>query len=246
VGGVGDLLEAVFSGPDPRPLHAVVHERCDRATAERVGEAFARARPPDGIPLSAKLVMIPFAVLVSLPTLVGTKLRRKGPEPGDESDLTVWLDSSGRARAERSWESPSGPQRRVSVMTVGSGTGGLPPIAGSLRRPPHWPAPTEADVERLFGRGLLREILAGLDLEPVGDGEVAGRPVAVVRAVRRGPDSLWPHWLAFGADSYQLGVDREYGTLLSVKAFDGDTPYEEITVTGIDYGRPVDPALLDA
>jgi hypothetical protein len=242
VEGIGELLGVIFSGPDPRPVHAVVRERCDRVAARRVVEAFgeAQGKGRGDVPRVLWYPAILLGVVVSLPATVAGKLRRRAPEPDAESELTLWLDASGRARAERSWESADGP-RLVSVMTVGWGTGGIGPIWG---RPSPRAMPTAIDVERLFDRGLLREIVAGLDLERVRDDDVAGRPVTVVRAVRRRPESLWPEWLPFGADRYELGFDREYGTLLAYTAFAGDTPYEEATATRVVYGEPIDPAIL--
>jgi hypothetical protein len=245
VDGLGDLLDVIFHGPDPRPVHAVFRERRDLQAMRRVAEAFAEAegKGRGDIPRVLWYPMVVVGVVVSLPFMAVDKLRRKQPEPGPDSELTVWLDASGRARAERSWESPQGPQRLVSVMTTGWGTGGIGPLSGRLESRSQ---PSAVDVERLFDRGLLREVAAGLDLERVRDDDVAGRPVTVVRGVRRGPESLWPEWLPFGADGYELGFDREYGTLLAYKAYEGDTPYVEVTATRVVYGEPIDRTLLDA
>jgi hypothetical protein len=248
VDGIGALLDVIFHGPDPRPVHAVLRERRDAQASRRVAEAFGEAEANGRGDVSRLLwyPMVVVGVVVSLPFMAIDTLRRrlrpKKTEPGPDSELTVWLDTSGRARAERSWESPAGPQRLVSVMTTGWGTGGIGPLRGLLT-PQGTPA--AVDVERLFDRGLLREVAAGLDLERVRDDEVAGRAVTVVRGVRRRPASLLPELLPFGADGYELSFDREYGTLLAYKAYEGDTPYVEVTATRVVYGEPIDRSLLD-
>jgi hypothetical protein len=244
VDGLGDLLDVIFNGPDPRPVHAVLRERRDAQATRRVVEAFgdAEANGRGDLPRVLWYPMVVVGVVVSLPFMAIDKLRRKKPERGPDSELTVWLDPSGRARAERTWRAPGGPQRLVSVMTTGSGRRGIGPLGGRLTLRD---GPTAVDVERLFDRGLLRDVAAGLDLERVRDDEVAGRPVTVVRGVRRRPESLLPEVLPFGADGYELTFDREYGTLLAYKAYERDTPYVEVTATRVVYGEPIDPSLLD-
>jgi hypothetical protein len=68
--------------------------------------------------------------------------------------------------------------------------------------------------------------------------------VVVVRALRRRPDGLWPHWLPFGAESYQLSFDREFGSLLEFRAWADGLVYESVVVTEITYGAQIDPRLL--
>jgi hypothetical protein len=243
VDGVGELLDVIFSGPDPRPVHAVVRERRDPEAARRVVEAFGKAQGGRGdVPRVVWVAMHALAAVAWLPAMVADRVRRTRPEPGPDSELALWLEPSGRARAERSWESADGRQRVVSVMTVGWGKSAIGPLWGRLDSRAQ---PRAVDVERLFDRGLLREMVAGLDLVRIRDDEVAGRPVTVVRAVRRRPESLQPEWLPFGADRYELSFDREYGTLLAYAAFDGDASYEQATAIRVVYGEPIDPAILD-
>jgi hypothetical protein len=120
-----------------------------------------------------------------------------------------------------------------------------PEWSGPRGRPARWPAPCVNDVERIFSHGLLREIIACLQLEMLREDVLAGRPVVVVRAVRRRPDGLWPHWLPFGAESYQLSFDREFGSLLAFRAYADGSVYESVAVTEITYGAPIDQHLLD-
>jgi hypothetical protein len=149
----------------------------------------------------------------------------------------VWLDAAGRARVARIWA--GGAERRVSVvrLTVNE----MPELDWST---PPYPTPRGDDVERLFAHRHLREILTELTLEHVRDDELAGRPVVVVRAERRSPVGLWPHWLPYGADEYELLLDREYGHLLGFVARADGAGYEGLVVTEITYGVEIDPALL--
>ena len=66
---------------------------------------------------------------------------------------------------------------------------------GEHGRAGRWPTALATDVERLFSHRLLREIIASVTLETLREDEAAGRPVLVLRAARREPLGLWPHWL---------------------------------------------------
>jgi len=253
VSSLGDVLELIFARLDPGvSVYAVVHEQHDREVAERVGEQFMKDHPGLGsVPKIVWLMAAPVMAVETARSLVG-KIRHplRLPEPARHSELTVWLDASGRARLERTWQTPGGRQRLTSVVVMGLPAWGRderplgPRLAGARGQPERWPAPTVNDVERLFSHGLLREIVACLELETPHEGEVAGRPVVVVRALRRRPDGLWPHWLPFGAESYQLSFDREFGSLLEFRAWADGSVYESVVVTEITYGAQIDPRLL--
>jgi hypothetical protein len=251
---LGDVLELIFARPDPAvSVHAVVHEQRDREVADRVGEQFIKDQPGlRSVPKIVWIMSIP-ALAVATWKSLGEKVRRRRSvsEPGGDSELTVWLDASGRARVERTWQTNGGRQRLTAVGAIGFPRRGgderlvEPEWSGPRGQTARWPAPTVNDVERLFSHGLLRDIVACLELTTPREDEIAGRPVVVVQATRRRPDVLWPHWLPFGADSYELSFDREFGSLLAFRACADDYVYESVGVTEIAYGAPIDQRLLD-
>jgi hypothetical protein len=148
-------------------------------------------------------------------------------------------------RLERTWQTNGARHRLAAVGEMGfpraeatSGYSG--PSGWPQGQPARWPAPTVNDVGRLFSHGLLREIVACLELETLREDAVAGRPVVVVQAVRRRPNGLWPHWLPFGADRYELSFDRKFGSLLAFQGCGDGSVYESVAVTDITYGAPID------
>jgi hypothetical protein len=254
VSSLGEVLELIFARPDRGvSVHAVLHEQRDREIAKRVGEQFMKEQP--SLRSAPKIVWLMTAPALAVATGMSLveKIRRPPPvpEPGRESELTIWLDASGRARLERTWDTHGGQQRLTNVVAME-----FPPRVRDHRlvelewpglrgQPGRWPTPTANDVERLFSHGLLREIVACLELETLRDDEVAGRPVVVAQAVRRRPDGLWPHWLPFGAETYELSFDRDFGSLLAFRARADGSVYESVDLTEITYGAPIDQRLLD-
>jgi hypothetical protein len=120
-----------------------------------------------------------------------------------------------------------------------------PGWSGESWRAGRWPNPAADDVDRLFSHKQLRDVIACLTLKTLRKDELAGRPVLVVRAARRQPWGLWPHWLPYGADDYELAFDREHGHLLGLQARASGAVYEDVAVTRITYGAPIDRRLLD-
>ena len=251
--GLGDVLEVIFAKRDTAvDVHAVVRERRDGEVAQRTAERFVKSLPRQSLPLMVKVMMVP-ALAASAWWWLGDRVRREPdqPVPPGESELTVWLDASGRARVERSWPTTGGTERLIGVVQTGGPADWPrgPMVEPGWRREPgragRWPTPSAADVERLFSHQQLREVIACLTLETLREDEAAGRPVLVVRAMRRKPLGLWPHWLPFGADDYELAFDREHGHLLGFQAHAGGAVYADIAVTEITYGAPIDQRLLD-
>jgi hypothetical protein len=245
--GVGDLLELVFATPDPTvSVHAVVREECDRDVARQVRDRFMKTEGKPTVPKGVWLLAAPVFALGAVDWAVD-KVRRqpRRPQPERVSELTVWLAPSGRARLERAWEGLDGHHRLTTLASLDDtfSDGGMPrfwPVRLD-KEAVHWPTPNANDVDRLFSRKLLRQILAALDLDVIGEDEVAGRPVVAVRAVRRRSEpSLWPHWLPFGADDYELRFDRQFAHLLAIQGRADGNVYEEILVTEITYGAPID------
>lgn len=246
---LGDVLELIFASPDPAvAVRAVIEERDDAETARRVAEAFANQHLRADLPLAMKALAVP-ALAVAGGMAVLDRLRGRRPEAArpPESELRIWLDASGRARAERTWPGPTGPESRTAVTAIGADNECDSPLPAISELPfghvDRWPTPGAFDVERHFDRGLLRHILAGLDLRSARDGVLHGRPVVAVDAVWR-RQRLGSIWLPWGADSYELSIDREHGHLLAYAARARDVVYQRATVTEIAYGEPIDPALL--
>jgi len=102
--------------------------------------------------------------------------------------------------------------------------------------------PTE--FQRHFGRGLLRECLAALTLEPVGRCEVAGTSCLKVRAIKIPGAQLWPHWFAWEAADFELAVHVERATLLSIVGLVDGKPVESHEVLDVSYDEEIDPALF--
>lgn len=160
--------------------------------ARRVAESFFKSQPQQSVPLVVKAMMIP-ALAASAWWWLGDKVRREPdqPAPPGESQLTVWLDASGRARVDRSWPTASGTERRGAVVQIDR-----PADWPSGRMVEgRWPTPIATDVKCLFSHRQLREIIASVTLETLREDEAAGRPVLVLRAARREPLGPWPHWL---------------------------------------------------
>ena len=65
-----------------------------------------------------------------------------------------------------------------------------------------------------------------------------------MEGVARQPHRLWPHWLPFGAESYELAFDREFGSLLAFRGRADGAVYEDVAVTEITYGGPIDEGLF--
>jgi hypothetical protein len=250
---LGDVLELIYAGPDAAvTVHATIDERRDEAVARRVADAAHadRARVQD-MPFMIRVMIVP-AIALAFGRSLGERLRRSPalPSPGPESQLQIWVDATGRARIERSWEGPDGHEELTTITATGRtaagpfGDGPSDPAWSPIGRPLRWPLPTAIDAERHFDHGLLRQIVAALELRAPRDDEVAGRPVVVADATRRRPEALWPQWLPFGAEGYELAFDCEHGDLLAYRAQADGAAYESATVTGITYGEPIDPDLL--
>jgi hypothetical protein len=248
---LGDVLELLFARTDPTgPVHAVIEERYDAAAATRAGDTLSAEMSHElsgTMPAAVKAMVAPaMATAVAFTAWSGVSQRlRRAPKPPPRSGasrLEVWLGSSGQARMERTYTTADGPATATSSVMIddarSGGGGGLPAWPKPGDPSGRWPVPGPTDVERHFSHLLLRRIVAGLELQAPREGEVAGRPVVVAHAVRRGMDGPWPHWLPFGADGYELSFDRASGDLLAYEArLDGAT-CESATVTSVTYGEP--------
>jgi hypothetical protein len=246
VAGLGEVLEVIFARPDAAvAMHAVVHERRDPAVARRAYKHSAKQLPDSASPTWIRVMTAPLLALEGLGR-IAEKVRREPQEPVSESELAIWLDASGRVRLERTWSSPEGAEQVATVVTTMGDELGLREAWRIRRDPQARYQPTAIDARRLFDRELLRETVSCLVLEAPHEGEVAGRQVVLVDGVLRQPYWRWPHALPFGAERYELAFDCEFGSLLAFRARAEDSVYEEVAVTEITYGGPVDQHLLAA
>jgi outer membrane lipoprotein-sorting protein len=90
-------------------------------------------------------------------------------------------------------------------------------------------------------------LLSSLRWEPVGRGEVAGRPTVTalarprLRDPRHGRDSFALSSLGLGADHYRIEVDAEHGVLLEVAAVVAGEPFQVTSAAEISFDEPIDP-----
>lgn len=89
-------------------------------------------------------------------------------------------------------------------------------------------------------------LLPALDLEPAGEGVVAGRPAVRVRAVPREPVDLFDagRYLPWGADRYELMVDRASGIVLRLAAFIDGEPFAVTEVDEIEIDPDIPPEVF--
>ena len=71
-------------------------------------------------------------------------------------------------------------------------------------------------TDRHFNPEQIRRFLKILTLELMGRTRTADRDCVSVRALPRPGDGLWPHWLPYRADEYELHVDLALGVLLNI------------------------------
>ncbi len=222
MGMLGDFLEAVY-GPGDRfqTVRAVVRQWQDPAARARA----SRAEEP-------------------------TTGRRK-PTAGSranaarqEAVLRVWLGGPDRVRVEESRHRDGVAESALTV--VGGGLWWRRDHQGHVeagergeRARGRRPGPNLTDVERHFFPSALREYFAGLALEPLGAVRTAGRECLRVRAVPRPDGGLWPHWLGFGADEYELHADPERGVLLLVASRCRGEVLEANEVSEVAFDEPL-------
>ncbi len=157
-------------------------------------------------------------------------LRRDNIQSGGGSKLPqittsvakIWLDRPGRARFEERRKVGGGMERNLTV------------IDGRRR----WERYSDGRVEttecaavyemasdnelldiitdRHFNPARIRCFLEVLTLEPMGRSRIAERDCVSVRALPRPDGILWPHWLPYRADEYELHFDLARGVLLNI------------------------------
>lgn len=101
------------------------------------------------------------------------------------------------------------------------------------------------DTERLFRPQHQHDITEGLVMREAGSVQIAGRECVCFHGVWGGEAILWPHFLPFNADSYEICVDLERGAFLSIVGYLADEAFERIDVRDIIYDGEFDPSLFE-
>jgi hypothetical protein len=96
------------------------------------------------------------------------------------------------------------------------------------------------DVQRHFDKAFLRVCLARMTFAFAGELTFCGAQCCRIRAVPDSSRGLWPHWLPYPADQYDLIVESARGTVLSISAYGADTIFAVNEVTDLKYDAEID------
>jgi hypothetical protein len=249
----GSVLESLFAGSD-EDLPTVVAEAIqqhDPVVATQAQEA-AVERFRRGGPGGAAIPRAVGALAPVIGAVTGAMFKLRGgsqtpPGPRGDSALRFWIEPGVRARVDRLWDHDGQPEHLATVIgpLVDFGRAAWKRTYDCerrcwLKRAWGW-APSENDLERLFWRPRLRQVLDSLAIEDPVDDVVAGRPVLRVGARHRpgGAAMLWPHWLPFGADRYELVFDTQFGFMLLLDAQLNGQSFASVRVINIVYGMTI-------
>lgn len=97
--------------------------------------------------------------------------------------------------------------------------------------------PTE--IGRHFGRQLIRNFFAALELTDQGTCRVAGRDCVRIRAVPIPGEQIWPHWLPANAEEFVFAADLEFPSLLSITGVSDGETVETIEVLSVEFDREI-------
>lgn len=248
MGLLGRVFEALFTPDDATlpTIQAAATERFDDdATQEALGEA-AQELTREKMPLVVRASIVPMQLYGAI------KFRGESdtpPQPEGESFLELWFEPPQRGRIERKWHHDGVSEHLVCVAEdFHSRMGARQRIFDlnrqrRLQRARGW-APSENDLVRHFWPPRLREIVTALTFGTPEESLVAERAVARVKAMQRPHGQLWPHWLVWGADEYELAFDLEFGHLLSFQGYRHGTALGGVEITTVAYGRSLDSALF--
>jgi hypothetical protein len=174
---------------------------------------------------------------------------REGWKPGDgprecAAEIAVRLAGVDRGREEIR---PTAGDHWFSAVSIVNGGCHWFSRDGQVRqRNAHREAGTLAHADRHFSRRFVRMLFAGLDLNEVGSARFAGCECIVIRARLTHGFRLWPHWFPYGADEYELHVDPERATILSIAAHVGEAVFETNQVVEVVYDEPAPEELFTA
>lgn len=165
----------------------------------------------------------------------------QGPGPGTrESLLRVWRQGSFRMRIEKSYV-VDGEARLSFTVVDGDSWWNYTPEEGAVSSDTDGrSAPDRHDIDRFFDHPTFRHYLEQLELTVLGTAVQAGRRCIRVGGVRRPDGHLWPHWLPYGADGYELAIDAERGVLLSIIGSLAAVPFEVLEVTDVSFDEAID------
>jgi len=141
----------------------------------------------------------------------------------------IWLNRSGQARIEARREVGGGIERNLTVIDGPRRwerySDGRVETNECEARPEVASANEFFDIitDRHFNPERIRRFLEVVTLEPMGRVRIADRDCVSIRALPRPGDGLWPHWLPYRADEYELHFDLARGVLLNIIGrFKGD------------------------
>src|SRR5262249_55706741 len=103
-------------------------------------------------------------------------------------------------------------------------------------------------TDRHFNPEQIRRFLEFLTLEPMRRIRTADRDCVSIRALPRPSDGLWgglwPHWLPYRADEYELHVDLARGVLLNIIGRYRGEFLGQHEVTEVAFDEPLDHNLF--
>lgn len=169
------------------------------------------------------------------------------PEDGPRecaAEIAVRLAGVDRGREEV--RPTAGARWFPHVSVVNGGCFWLSRDGQVRQRNAHREAGTLAHADRHFSRRFVRMLFAGLDLSEVGSARFAGYECIVIRARLTNSFRLWPQWFPYGADEYELHVDPERATVLSIAAHVGEAVFETNEVIEVVYDEPAPENLFTA
>jgi len=176
--------------------------------------------------------------------------RRSGGNPhcGSEATLMIWAIPPDHVRVETERTRDGQAESTVEVTNSDDtwkrfANGTVQAGARSARRD-RGEASLPTEYRRHFDRGLIRECFAALTLEAIGSCQVAGRECLRIRAVETPAKQLWPHWLAWEADSFEFAADVERSVLLSIVGTVAGAPVETHEVVEIAFDEELDESLF--
>jgi hypothetical protein len=171
--------------------------------------------------------------------------KAKPSKEGEElNHLEFWATLPERVRVELRKHSGS----TKTTITVGQKCWELDADGGvAFEENPEPPRGVVADLlptefRRHFDPRQIRSFFESLTLEELGAVEIAGQPCVRIRAIPMAGDSLWPHWLPIGADSFEFAGDLERGALLRIIALSESREFSSYEVTHINYDVAIDDA----
>lgn len=180
--------------------------------------------------------------------VIGRQKPHAEPEDASERTLSLWAVPPDHVRMET--ELTSGGKAEITVQVSngedtwkrfasGRVEKGSTTARGACGR---GSLPTE--YQRHFDRALIRQFFAAFTLELSGKCRVADRECLSIRAVQIPGGQLWPHWLAWEADEFDLAADSERPVLLSIVGKVAGETTEQHEVQEVAFDEVLDESLF--